>query len=527
MQQYDYAVIGAGSAGCTIATRLVLAGKSVLLLEAGRADHSPFVHIPGALGKLAGPDWLWQFVTEPTEALLGRKLHMKQGRALGGGSTVNGMIYIRGQAQDYDAWRDLGCAGWAFEDVLPVFKRSECNLKFADAFHGTDGPLRVGDARYRHPFAYAFIRAGQEIGIPYNEDFNGARQEGIGFYQTTIADGRRQSTAVAYLSRVRANPLLTLQTEALVDGLVLENGAAAGVKYRTNDNAVHEARVREEVIVSAGTFGSPKLLQLSGIGPAALLAEHGIPVVRDIPQVGENFQDHYSTAVLAESRAPISLFRNDKGWRALRHGLEYALFRSGVLSFNVVESGAFLDTAGAGRPDVQLHMFPILLGDVDRPAVQAHGLTISSTLLRPKARGSIHIRSRDIADQVVVTPNALGHADDMATMVRGLHEIRKMLRAPSLSRVVKREIAPGDAVPEAGVEEHARRFAKTMLHPCGTCRMGGDDAAVVDPTLRVRGVPRLRVADASVMPTLVSGNTNAPAIMIGERCADFLLATKG
>ncbi|WP_448955337.1 GMC family oxidoreductase [Labrys neptuniae] len=526
---FDYLIIGGGSAGCVVANRLVTAGKSVLLLEAGPVDSDPFIHIPATFVRVIGSRRTWMYRTEPDPGTEGRSLVVPQGRTLGGGSSVNAMIYIRGQTEDYDGWRDLGCPGWSYDEVLPVFRRSEGNERLSNAFHGAEGPLRVSDLRHRHPLSLAFIRAAQEAGLPYNDDFNGVSQAGVGFYQTTIADGRRGSTAATFLKAVRHSPHLTVRTECLVTGLVLENGAATGARYRAKDGSTHLARAKEEVILCAGALASCKILMLSGIGPAAELTRHAIPVLRDLPGVGENFQDHITASVYGVTDRPISLLGQDKGWRAARNGLHYLLTRSGLLASNVVESGAFIDTGGTGRPDIQIHVTPALVGDAERKPLGQHGISINPCVLRPTSRGRVTLRSPDAADPIVFTANNLATREDVDTLVRGLRIAQRILRAPSLQAQGLREWAPGpdDDLSDAALESHARRFAKTVYHPSGTCKMGRDAMAVVDEKLRVHGVPRLRVADASIMPTLVSGNTNAPCVMIGERCADFVLAAGG
>ncbi|WP_424137856.1 GMC family oxidoreductase [Roseomonas chloroacetimidivorans] len=525
MPHYDYIVAGAGSAGCVVTQRLVAAGKSVLLVEAGPADNTPFIHIPATFFRVFGTARTWLYQSEPEPGAKGRRMVVPQGRTLGGGSSVNGMIYIRGQPQDYDGWRDLGCEGWGWEDVLPVFRRSEANQRLAGPLHGTEGRLHVSDTPFRHPLSYAFVRAAQEVGLPFNHDFNGPAQEGVGFYQTTTHQARRGSTAATYLAAVRSSPLLTLRTEAAIEAVLLENGAAAGLRYRTKDGAAHEARMREELVLCAGAIATPKLLQLSGIGPGEHLAALGIPVTRDLPGVGANYQDHIAAPVYGQARAGGSLLGEDRGLRAARHGLQYLLTRTGLLASNVIESGAFADTAGSGRPDVQIHVAPTLTGDIGRAPPSGHGITISPCILRPASRGTVRLRGRDPAAPAALLTNSLATPEDMATLLRGVRLARRILRAPSLARLMEREIAPAEAeeVDDAVLEEHVRGLAKTVYHPAGTCRMGVDTMAVTDPQLRVRGVPRLRVADASVMPTLISGNTNAPVVMIGERCADFLL----
>ncbi|MBZ9719666.1 GMC family oxidoreductase N-terminal domain-containing protein [Mesorhizobium sp. AD1-1] len=524
METYDYIIVGGGSSGCVLANRLVSAGKRVLLLEAGPRDNTPFIHIPATFVRVLGTKRTWMYRTEPEPGANGRVLTVPQGRTLGGGSSVNAMIYIRGQAEDYDTWRDLGCAGWGYDDVLPVFRRSEDNETFSNTFHGVGGLLKVSEPRYRHPISSAFVRAAQEVGLPHNADFNGAVQAGVGFYQTTTFRARRGSTAATYLKPVRHSKLLTVHVEAAAQGVVLENGAAVGIRYRHAGRIV-EARAREEVVLCAGALATPKLLMLSGIGPEAELRGLDIPVTRHLPGVGENFQDHITASVYGITDRPISLKGQDRGLHAVKNGLQYVFTRSGLLTSNVVETGGFVDTSGQGRADIQFHVTPALVGDATREAMAGHGVSINPCILRPASRGKVSLRSRDAGDPIVFVGNNLTQQDDLDTLVRGLKLARRILGAPSMRALGFRELAPGDGDrSNAELERHARSFAKTVYHPAGTCKMGTDDMAVVDNRLRVIGVPRLRVADASIMPTLVSGNTNAPCIMIAERCADFLLA---
>jgi len=526
---FDYVVVGAGSAGCVIANRLVNAGKRVLLVESGPADNHPFVHIPATFVKVIGTHRSWIYESEPQPAAAGRAMYVPQGRTLGGGSSLNAMVYIRGQAADYDSWAQSGCDGWGWADVLPVFKRSEANARLNGEYHGTDGPLAVSDPRYRHPLSQGFVAAAQQAGLPHNTDFNGASQLGVGFYQTTTQNGRRGSTAVRYLRQVESSRYLTLVTEANVERVLTENGAAVGISYRTADGATHTATVREEVILCAGALATPKILMLSGIGPQDHLASLGIPVIRHLPGVGQNYQDHLEVSVYGRARAPISMLGNDQGLRALYHGARYMLFKSGLLTSTVVESGGFADTTGSGRADIQFHVLPVLVGDVGREPLEGHGISINPCFLQPKSRGTVKLRGTDPAAPILFNPNSLAAQEDVDALVRGVKLARRILRAPALAALVEKELLPGEAttLDDKVIEQHVRSYAKTVYHPAGTCRMGRDEAAVVDPTLRVRGVSRLRVADVSVMPTIVSGNTNAPAIMIGERCADFVLGRAG
>jgi choline dehydrogenase-like flavoprotein len=525
MKTYDYIVAGAGSGGCVVATRLVEAGRSVLLLEAGPRDDSLYVRMPGATFRLIGSHRTWLYETEPQKEANGRRMTVPQGRTLGGGSSVNGMVYIRGNPADYDGWRDAGCPGWGWADVLPVFKRSERNQRLSGPLHGTEGVLPVGDATLRHPLSRAFIQAGQETGLPLNDDFNGPSQEGVGFYQTTILNGSRASTPAAYLARVRGRPGLEILTDCLVSRVIVENGQAVGIAFRAKDGGEMTARVREEVILSAGTLATPKILMLSGIGPARHLAEAGVDVVRDLPGVGGNFHDHLGVSVYGRARGAVSLLGQDRGVRAARHGAQWLMFRSGVLASNIIESGGFADTDGDGRVDVQFHVIPTLTGDIGRAPPEGHGLSINTCVLRPKSRGTVRLRGSDPAAPIRFDGGFLTDADDIATLKRGVALARRILRAPALQRVIEHEIAPSaaDEIDDAALEAHVRAIAKTVYHPVGTCRMGSDANAVVDARLRVRTLDRLRIADASIMPAITSGNTNAPAIMIGERCADFIL----
>lgn len=524
--EVDAVVVGGGSGGCVVAHRLVQAGWRVLLLEAGPSDDHLFVRMPATFVRVIGTERTWLYESTPQADAGHRRMHVPQGRTLGGGSSVNAMVYIRGQAQDYDGWAAAGCTGWAWQDVLPWFRLAEANQRLADDHHGTDGPLVVSDTRYRHPLSLAFVKAAQECGLAYNHDFNGAQQAGVGFYQTTTRDGERASTAATYLAAVRGRSNLTVVTGARVHRVLIEAGRAVGVVWR-DAAGLHEVRARREVVLSAGALATPKLLMQSGIGPAAQLQQLGIAVQQDLPGVGENFQDHLEVSVYGRCRAPISLLGNDRGWAALQHGLQWQLFRTGLLTSNVVESGGFVDTTGSGRPDLQFHVLPTLVGDVGRDPLPGHGISLNPCFLRPASRGVVRLASTDPEAPAEFDGRYLSAEADVQTLVRGVKLARRILRAPSLAKLVSGELAPAaDAeVPDAVLEAHVRSHAKTVYHPAGTCRMGGagDAGAVLTPELQVRGVAGLRVADASAFPLLVSGNTNAPVVMLAERCAALAL----
>ena len=525
--EVDYIIVGAGSAGCVLANRLTANGKhSVLLLEAGPRDTNPWIHIPLGYGRLFKEEAVnWMYQTEPEPGLNGRNVFQPRGKVLGGSSSINGLLYIRGQQQDYDRWRQQGNLGWGYDDVLPYFKRAEDQARGGDEFHGVGGPLPVSDWRHADPLSAAFVDAAVQVGIPRNPDFNGAVQEGAGFFQTTTRGGRRASAAVAYLRPAKARPNLHVETSAMAERILFEGARAAAVTYRAA-GIPRSARARREILVSGGAYNSPQLLQLSGVGPADLLRSHGIDVVLDAPGVGHDLQDHLQVRIVMRCSQAITL--NDivnNPFRKVMTGLRYAAFRTGPLTIAAGTSGAFFRTnPRLASPDIQIHFLPFSTDKMGENLHSFSGFTASVCQLRPESRGSLRIRSADPAAPPEIRINYLASEVDRTANIEGLKMLRKILRAPALAPYVVEEVDPGDKVTsDEALLAYCRARGTTIYHPTSTCRMGNDPLAVVDQRLRVRGTDGLRVIDASVMPSLVSGNTNAPVIMIAEKASDMIL----
>ncbi len=527
---YDYIVTGAGSAGCAVASRLSESGRyRVLLLEAGPRDRNPWIHIPLGYAKTyVDPIVNWRFETEPQPQLNNRRLYLPRGKTLGGSSSINGMVYIRGNHGDYDEWRQRGCEGWDWDSVLPYFKKAQNQTRGADEFHGVGGPLNVSDQPGQFELADAVLEACVQAGIPRNRDFNGAQQEGCGYYQTTTLKRRRWSAAQAYLRPARSRDNLVIRTGAHATRVLIENNRAVGVEFH-GASGRETARVRGEVIVSGGAYGSPQLLLLSGLGPAQHLQDMGITVVRDMPAVGSNLHDHFNSYVAWRCSKAITL--NDLERSKLRKvsaAMRYALFRSGPMASNGIHAGVFTRSdPRLERPDIQLNMFEWSTLRRDRDGIVPHpfpGFTISPVHLRPDGRGTVRLASGDPLAPPAVLFDYLRTDYDMQAVIFGIHLARKIAEQPALRPYVAEELQPGLSVTsDDALAAYVRESGVSNQHPTSSCAMGHGPNTVVDPRLRVHGIDGLRVADASIMPVAVGGNTNAPTIMIGEKAAAMIL----
>jgi len=529
-KRFDYIIVGGGSSGCVVASRLVAEHDArVLLVEAGPRRVSPILAMPAGYMKfLARDTYLTMHRVLPQEQLGGRAPIVPQAKVLGGGSAVNAMVYIRGQAQDYDAWdQALGGAGWSYNDLLPYFIRQEGNDHLGAPYHGVGGPLKVSHLGQHSAMSRAFVQAMQERGIPYNADFNGARQSGVGFMQHTIdwATRRRCSVVDAFLRPVISHPNLTVMTEATASRIHLEKGRATGVEL-LGPAGQETVFADAEVILAAGTYMTPKLLMLSGIGPPDELSRHGIEVACDLPGVGRNLQDHHEVPIVALTSGAFGYYGQDRGLAMLSNGLQYMLFKSGAVTTTGVEACAFIDPDGSERPTIQLYCVPTVYLDRDVSGVEpSHGVTLNPCLLRPKARGCVRLASADPAALPLVDPQFFGDPDDLRLTIAALRYAREILATLPVRDMVEREVFPGhEVVSDEALAAHCRRTVKTNYHPVGTCRMGreSDPLAVITPELTVRGIENLRIVDASIMPTIPSGNTNAPVLAIADKAVDII-----
>lgn len=524
--QFDYIIVGAGSAGCVLANRLSAdPSKRVLLLEAGGRDLNPWIHIPvGYFKTMHNPATDWCYLTEPDPGIAERRLQWPRGKVLGGSSSLNGLLYVRGQAEDYDRWRDLGNPGWGFDDVLPYFKKSEDQEMGESHYHGVGGPLKVSNLRLRREIAERFIEAAVQVGIPHNPDYNGATQEGVGYFQQTAYKGFRWSTARGFLRPAKKRPNLETRVRVHVSKVLFEGKRAVGVEYLQGGTTT-QVKANAEVILAAGAIGSPQILQLSGVGSGEHLQGLQIPLVHALPGVGEHLQDHLQIRLVYKTRLRTLNDEVNNPLNKLLIGLQYMLFRSGPLTLAASQVAAFTRTdPSVARPDIQFHMQPL---SADKPGEGAHkfsAFTASVCQLRPLSRGWIRINSPDPLQHPQIQPNYLSAEEDQRVAVGGLKVARRIAAAPALAPHIIEEFVPGSHYQsEPELLEAVRHYSQTIYHPTSTCRMGQDEQSVVDVRLRVHGLAGLRVVDASIMPEIVSGNTNAPTIMIAEKAADMIL----
>ena len=525
--EFDYVIVGAGTAGCVLANRLSESGKySVLLLEAGPRDLSPWIHIPIGYGKtMFNPKYNWGFYTEPEKELNGRRIYQPRGKVLGGSSSINGLIYIRGQAEDYDLWEGLGNQGWGWKNVLPLFRKIENNERGCDEYHGGGGPLGISNIHERPELMEAIIKAGNQVGLPSNDDFNGKTQEGIGYFQLLTKNGFRSSTAVSYLNPAKNRPNLSILTEAQVQKILFKKTMAIGVQF-THQGALKTVHANKEIILAAGAIQSPQLLELSGVGSSKVLQPLGIDVFHELPGVGENLQDHLQFRLMYRCKKPITTNDTLRSWTGMMGmGLKYMFNRTGPMAVGINHVGAFAKVLPESKtPDIQFHVAALT---ADKVADKPHpwpGFTLSVCQLRPESRGSIHIQSTKAADAPLIKANYLTTDGDWRCAIAAVKYAQELAYAPAMKDYTESSYRPASKVStDEEIREFCREYSATIFHPVGTCKMGSDEMSVVDSNLRVHGIENLRVADASIMPLLVSGNTSIPSTMIGEKAAQLIL----